>query len=216
MPKILIGTPWNIDFISTGFCEHLRNMIVPYPTWFKVIRARNIPDARNALCLLAVENEFTHIMMIDADQRAPQDCFLKLWAVLEEHGHDKTIAAGWATIKSGNFAGQSCVFESKDGELRPLDPSGFGDSPFPAYAVGTACLLFDTQLLERLTPPWFSDLYVIREEEKFVEGEHSDIFWPVEYRFGQDVTFSLRMRGAGMTIMVEPKVKLPHEIIGTL
>jgi len=215
--KLLLATPWNVSFVSTGFCLHLKNLHVPIPHTFIFMRARHVSDARNAICIEAQKRGATHVMMIDADNYVPQDAFTRLWAILEREGHENTIAYGWTVLKSGEWANKPGVFRTDEkGGFRPIDDIVKQEQPISVDAVGTSCLLFSLKVLEKVRPPWFSDIFVLRPEDKFSEGGDHTIYCPTEYREGQDLTFSMRMKNAGVKLVVDPKMKLLHELTGTI
>lgn len=216
-PKLLIGTPWNISFVSTGFCVALRNLYVPFPYHFVAMASRHVPDARNAICDRARSNGFSHILMLDADTQPPQDTVTRLWNILEACGHDNTVAAGWARLKTGPWANKPSVFKAKDGGgFESIENLTECREFVSAYAVGSACLLFSTKVLDRISPPWFADIFVVIEGEEFIEGEENTVYCPTEYRQGQDLVFSSRIREAGVKLIVDPKLQLPHEVLGTI
>lgn len=218
-PKILVGTPWNIHVIHTQFMVHMMNMEIPYPRKFSVAVARHISDARNTLCAEAVEGGYSHVFMVDADTHPPQDAFNRLWKVLNEFGHGSTVAWGWVILRTGQFAGKPGIFRSSrsgDG-LEPIDDIQKKRGPFKAEACGTACVLIHTGILKGIQQPWFSDLFVIGEdEEAWSEDEEKIIYRPTEFRLGQDLTFSSRLKYHGISNIVDPGCKLPHEFVGTV
>lgn len=221
MPNILITTPWNNNQVSSGFCTSLANLCLamPFPSRFGMYKTRHTADARNIICMDAIEAGFTHILMVDADQHFPDDFFLRLWKILEEFGHDNTIASGWATIRGGPLKGNtSVVFNSPEGIVSP-DEDGIPKEVFQAYSMGTPGLLFSTAVLTKIQPPWFADLLVIDTALDIIEGkdnEESVVYWPTERTMTHDFTFGIRMSEAGVKIMVDPACKLPHEVVETI
>jgi len=215
-PHIYIATPWNVPFISTNFCVTLRNLKIPFEHIYNAHLARHIADARNGICVEAVKKKATHIMMIDADQWIPQDAFIRLWRILEEYGHEDTIAFGWTILRTGRFTGKPGVFKIKNGELHSIEDIKSCRQPISVDAISTCCLLFNTQILRRIHPPWFADIYIIREEEKFADNPQRVIYAPTQFSTGQDVFFSVRAKSCGFKIICDPNLKLPHEIIGTI
>jgi hypothetical protein len=154
-------------------------------------------------------------MMIDADQYVPQDAFVRLWNILEKEGHDKAIAYGWTILKTGEFAGKPGVFKVQGGKLRSIEDLQSRDEPLSVDAIGTSCLLFSVRILERIPPPYFADVFVLRENQGWKTDDN--VIWvPTHYAVGQDISFSKRMREAGVKIIVDPKVKLPHEVVGAI
>lgn len=222
MPNILLATPWTSWMISSGYCVGLRNMLVPFPHAFTIYKSRHTADARNAVCIDAIAQNWTHVFMIDADQVAATDTFIRLWNILEANNHD-VIASGWATISGGPFEGKSSVLEANGPtEVRAIEPARLPKEPFKASCVGSPCLLFATKLLEKIQPPWFADLLIVDDTLEPIAvhegegGETTQFLWPFERRMTHDFTFSIRMVEAGVDIIVDPAVKLPHEYIAAV
>jgi len=221
VPNIMLATPWSNPMVSAGFSTSMANMCLamPFPASFGFYKTRHTADARNIICMRAIEMNFSHIMMIDADQLFPDDFFIRMWKILEEYGHDNTIASGWATIRGGPLKGNtSVVFRGKEG-LLAADADGLPQTVFQAYTVGTPGLLFSTDLLTRIQPPWFADLLIIDtalDTIKEEDGGEGVVYWPTERIASHDFTFGMRMTEAGVRIMVDPKCKLPHEVMETI
>lgn len=216
--RILIGTPWNVPFISSNFCQAMVNVSIPFAFRFQLMDARHVPDARNMICQIALVEDYTHVLMIDADQCPPTDTFNRLWALLEKFGHDTTIAAGWTVLRKGRYAGGAGAFRRVGTGLDCYTPSELSalDEPIELAAAGSACLLFSAQVLRRITSPWFADVVVISEANPWAEGPDSITYQPVEFKMGQDLTFTTRAVGLGIKVMLDPGLKLPHEITGTI
>jgi hypothetical protein len=221
VPNIFIATPWSNSQVSAGFTTSVVNMAMamPFPARFGFYKSRHTADARNIICMDAIQLNFSHIMMIDADQRFPDDLFLRLWKVLEEYGHDNTIASGWATIRGGILEGNtSVIFRAKEGYVSAYEDS-LPKEVFQTYSMGTPGLLFSTAVLTKIQPPWFADLLVIDtalETIKERDGGEAVIYWPTERIMTHDFTFGIRMSEAGVKIMVDPACKLPHEVVETI
>lgn len=229
VPNIFIATPWNHRVISTGFCSSMINLALtlPFPAHFSAFSARNTQDARNAICVSALQEHYSHILMIDADQYVDNDTFGRLWKILEEYGHDNTIASAWATIRGGPFKGNTSILVEAEGGLAAVDSATLPKETFRAYSVGTPGMLFSTRVLEKIQPPWFAELYIIDRELAAIEGssgtgeEDEDpdevkVYWPLERMMSHDFVFGIRMTEAGVNIMIDPECKLPHEMVETI
>jgi hypothetical protein len=208
-PKILIGVPWVYHAISTGFCESLRNMYVPFPTVLcRIFKGRGIADARNLIVGAAIEGGFDYVMEIDADQYARPELFIMLWEVLRQYGRENVVASSWARLKTDKWRGRPCVFQFSDRTLVPLTEEDVRgrDGPFEADAIGTCGFLASTALFRRIPPPWHRDVYLIRPDVRVGE-----LYAASEFKLGQDLGFSFAVREAGGKIIVEPKAFLEHE-----
>ena len=220
VPNILMATPWTHHQISSQFAVSMINLalVMPFPASFNIFKARHTADARNAICLAAISEGYSHIFMVDADQVVSDDTFNRLWKILEKHDHGNTIASAWATIRGGQFEGNTSVlFDAGDRFVSPHE-TRIPKETFQAYSVGTPGLLFCTKVLEKIQPPWFADLLTIDNAlDTFqTEGEESIVYWPLERRGTHDYMFGIRMTEAGVKIMVDPKCKLPHEVVDTI
>jgi len=220
VPNIFLVTPWSHHQLSAGFCASMVNLALtmPFPARFSLFKARHTADARNAACLAAIEEGDSHILMIDADHLFPDDLFLKLWRVLEEHGHDNAIASGWATIRGGLLEGDTSVLLDDEKGFIAFREEDIPEGVFRAYSVGAPCLLFNTAILGKVRPPWFADFYIIDSALESIEDPEDPgvLYWPLERRMTHDFTFGVRMTEAGVKIMVDSKCKLPHEIVTTI
>lgn len=221
VPNILIATPWTHHQISTQFATSMINaaLVLPFPGTFNTFKARHTADARNAICLAAIDEGYSHIFMVDADQYISDDTFNKLWKILEEYGHDNTIASAWATIRGGQFEGNtSIVFDAGDRFVSPHE-TRISKEIFQAYSVGTPGLLFCTRVLEKIQPPWFADLLTVDNALDSIADKGDGggvVYWPLERRATHDYVFGIRMTEAGVKIMVDPECKLPHEVVESI
>lgn len=64
--KILIGMPC-MDTIPVKVVEHLMNLIKPCECYYKFVSGSLVYDARDAICQLAIQGKYTHVLFIDSD-----------------------------------------------------------------------------------------------------------------------------------------------------
>jgi len=152
------------------------------------------------------------MMQIDADQHFDPDFFIKLWEGIQEHGDD-TIITGWATCKTGKFANEPSIFRVEDHDIVSVSKEELEASPtyIDADSYGSCGFLMSTKLLEKIHPPWWADVNLIREDIK-VHGA----FVGTEFTLGQDVVFGARVKEAGGSIKVRTDAFMPHEVIRTI
>lgn len=209
--KILIGIPWNVDYISTKFSIALRNIEIPYENECIDFAGRTNPERANAICRHALANDFSHVMIIDTDQIAPKISFISLWNILEEYGHERTIAFGWAICKKGQFEGKPSIFRKSKKGFHSIDIQEDHRKPFEVDASGCPCLLFSTEVLRKLDPPFFADLHLIRQQDK------QDAEWLfTDFAMSPDFLFSVRAKVAGVALICDPQLKLAHEKMITI
>ena len=221
VPNILIAVPWTHHQVSAQFTAAMVNLalVMPFPSNFEFFKARHTADARNVICLTAIDEGYSHIFMVDADQYVSTDTFNRLWKILEEYGHDNIIASAWATIRGGQFEGNTSVlFDAGDKFVSPHE-TRIPKETFQAYSVGTPGMLFCTKVLEKIQPPWFADLLTVDNALDTIKDKGDGggvVYWPLERRATHDYVFGIRMTEAGVKIMVDPECKLPHEIVESI
>lgn len=212
LPKVYIGTPWPIPYISSGFTQSLRNMFVPFPHMFEMVRSRFLADARNAIIDQAIKGKFDYVMQIDADQYFPPEFFLRLWEVVKAYGDD-AIATGWSVCKAGKFGGQSSVYRVGTDDIVsvPITELEHTREPFEVDAFGTCGFLASTSFFKKLNPPWFADINIIRDDLRMDEFHIA-----TEFAMGQDLSFGVRAKEVGGKLIVVPGMRMPHEDIRTI
>ena len=212
LPKVYIGTPWPIPYISAGFCKSLRNMFVPFPHVFETMSSRFLADSRNAIIDQAIKGGFDYVMQLDADQQFKPDFFLRLWEVIKTHGED-AIATGWAICKGGKFANESSVYRVGTDDIVsvPVTELEHRTEPFEVDAFGTCGFLASTSFFKKLNPPWFADINIIRDDLRMDEFHIA-----TEFAMGQDLTFGIRAKEAGAKLIVVPQMRMPHEDMRTI
>lgn len=212
LPKIFIGTPWSVPYISSGFCTSLRNMFVPFPHVYEQIRSRFLADARNAIVDQAIKANFDYVMQIDADQHFPPNFFLRLWEGIKEHGDDAVIT-GWSICKAGKFGGQSSVYRIRDTDIVavPVTELQHRREYLEVDAFGTCGFLASTKLFAKFNPPWFADINLIRDDLRMDE-----LHVATEFVMGQDLSFAVRAREVGGRIYCATDMRMPHEEMRTL
>ena len=208
LPSVYFGIPWPATFVSTHFAIHLRNCFFPFPdVVVEPMKARNIADARNAIVNNAIEGNFDYVMMCDADQWLMPETFLQLYKGIKIHGSN-TVATAWSVCSSGVFANQTSVYRKEGTGVVPIPSVELEVAPeyIPCAAFGTACFLAPTEVFKRIEPPWFGDVFAIREGDEF-----SGLLRPTEFVIGQDIYASNRLSEAGNQLIVATKARLPHE-----
>ena len=212
LPKVFISTPWNFPYISAAFATSLRNMFVPIPHIYDPMQGRYVADARNAIIYNALESQFDLVMMIDGDNYPSTNFFIDLWKLIKPCP-DNTIATGWSVIKSGRMEGRSSIFKWRNGDFDALtiEETSLQTSPFEAEGFGSCGFLCSTEIFRKLQHPWFADINIIHEERKLDE-----FYMATEFAMGQDLCFSIKARQAGIKIICDPRLRMPHEVISTI
>ena len=151
---------------------------------FSIIQAEPATIARNNIVNAMLENDFTHVLMID-DDTVPQDpdTLSKLLAL------DTDIATGITPFGDGKD-GFICNVQIGDMTewMKPW-PTGI----FDVMHCGTACILIARHVFEAIEFPWFN-YYQDRNGKRRTE----------------DVEFCRKVREAGLTMRCDASIICDH------
>jgi len=141
-----------------------------------------IDAARNNIVKAALEEECTHVLMIDDDMTFEPDFALKL---LE---HDVDIVGGLAFKRVPDF--MPCVFKEKEPkQFFPILPTVFQE----VDAIGSGGILIKREVFEKITYPWFETYY-----------DDTKRHWSV------DMDFCIKAKKTGFKIFVDPACEMGH------
>ncbi len=197
VPRVVIG--WH-DFGSTlgVFAESLANMVAYSGRLYSgTMREQScyLTAARNLIVHKFLKSPAEFLLMIDADLEFPADALHKTIAVQQLVN---------ASVLFGNYClgdGRDSIFESvgKDGlpeQFASLEPGQI----YEVSAGSTGWVLFRRDFLEDMRSaysgdswPWFNHDYVkAAEVDKLLVNNLG------EFRMGEDITFSKRVRDMGI------------------
>lgn len=182
--KLGIGIPCSWTHVPSDFFFSYIQM--NKPSGNQVIRASSGPvdTMRNLIARKALELECTHLLFLDADMVFPEDTIDRLLS------HDVDIVGGLCFKKGPPFDPTLLVGENFKAQiLRDYPPEGM----IEVCATGTACLLLNLDILEKIPYPWF-------EFTRLPDGR------PV----GEDIGFCYKARDAGFKVYVDCSVKTEH------
>ena len=185
--KLLIGVP-SYDYMHAEFVKCLSALLIHLAREgvqfeLAINNGTLVYIARDKIACRAINEEFTHVLWLDADmifQPTVLDDLL-------DSGKD--FVSGVAHSRRPPYL--SCLFKRMD-DLSHLER--FEDcpaEPFEVAGCGFACVLIKTEIL------------------KDVQMHYKTCFLP-ERDWGEDLTFCRRARAMGHRIFAEPYVRLGH------
>jgi len=185
-PRVLIGVP-HTQFMFSDFAVSMTNMHRPSEhcrvMW--VGQKTLIDHARNSVCEVAINNDFTHVFFMDSDQTFPADALMHL---LE---HDKDVVSGIYPQRS--FFMKPVMYRTNRKTKKMEHIIEWPNKLFPIDACGAGCLLVKTEVLRKLKKPWF----LITETN-------------VGGYVGEDFYFCKKVKEAGFNIWCDPRVQCGH------
>jgi len=184
MPKVLLGIPCNGSIKAKTVHSVLAAMRSPDVTTVMLEGALG-PENRNALAQEAVDGDYTHLWLVDADMRFPSDA----WERLLAHQVD---LIGLAYNRRGLPVQTTVRIQDTTGAVGiPTGPLPL--TPFIAFATGSGCQLITTAALTRIPQPWFSIGYT--EAGGFID----DAVW-----------FAMQARSVGIETWCDPTIAATH------
>lgn len=181
--NVMVGIPCG-DMIHTDCATSLCDMMAyiqgnPPPGLeqlaMQFARSSILPHSRMALVERAFKLSATHLLMIDSDMSFPPDTLHRLLSWRKE------FVASAALIRRKPFCSNA---EVKPNEKLVTTPDSTGIEK--VHSVGTALVLIETQVFERIELPWFD--FVYRSKTEFV---------------GEDIYLCTKLREAGVELHVD-------------
>jgi hypothetical protein len=193
-PKVLLGV-CHTQFVFADFMTSMYSLRVPKGTDALFMPGTTLIDqARNEICRMAIQGDFTHIFFMDSDQVFPRDALMNLLAA------DKDIVSGIYPQRSFfmkpviyKFAKDPKPGEKKKEFILDWDEKG---GPFEIDGCGAGCLLVKTDVLRKIGEPYF----LISQGK----GTTKDVY------MGEDFFFCLKSKEAGFKIWADPSVYCGH------
>ena len=141
---------------------------------------------RNSLVLQALEDDCSHLIMIDTDQTYPIDTIKKLLS------HDVDVVGPVIHRRYPPFAPIMLRGEISKYQYVPYDEM-YSNELVEVDATGTGCLCFNMDVFKLMQPPWF-EIY---------DAEDGS---PV----GEDIRFCSKLRSAGFKIFIDTSIDVGH------
>lgn len=145
---------------------------------------------RNKLAEHLLSTDYTHLLMLDADHRHPDNIVERLsrWV---ERDPSRLVVAGLAFRRGQPYDPQAYIM--RDG--KPMQPAEFKPGLAKVDFVGTAAMLINRVVFERLPKPWFAFDY---------RGANAGT-WP-----GEDIWFCTSCMEAGIQVYCDMSCVSPH------
>lgn len=148
----------------------------------------NIATNRYRLVNMALEANATHVLFLDADMTYPRDTIARLLR------HNKHIVGANGPKRCHPIQGTTIGF---DGVQFKTTEEHTGIQK--VKAIGTGCMLINTEVFTKIKEPWFEHRWV-EDLEKFV---------------GSDVFFCIMAQKAGYEVFVDHDISKEIAHIGT-
>lgn len=190
MNRILVGVPVDTH-VEPAFLESFQKAISitqsegwvnPQPM---IVAYRVTNHARNLIVKRALDEEYTHILFMDADMKFPVGLLGKL---LQQ---DKDIIGAFYVRKVSGFL--PCVFQSDDDGHYTY----WTDIVEKVDALGTGALLVRTEIFKTIEFPWF-------EYEPYINDD-GDV-----KQVSEDVVFCRKAKEAGFDIWIDGHLTCGH------
>lgn len=182
--KLMVAIPtldmihWEFARCLTGLVQRLERSGVDYDVFFK--GGTLVYNAREALAAEAINNNYTHILWLDADMVFNADVYEKLAA------HEKPFVTG--VYKSRHAPYKSCIFQSLDPDERVDE---FHDGLIEIAGCGFGIVLTETKMLYE------------------VYKANGNMFLP-NGDYGEDLSFCDKASKLGYTLYCDPAVRAGH------
>ncbi len=149
-----------------------------------------VDKQRNLLATRLLESDYTHLLMLDADHLHPVDVVEQLVAVVKQDPH-RLVVSGLSFRRGPPF--DPVAWYKVDGQVRPM--LEWGQGLITPDLVGSACLLINREVFERLERPYFAFTYNDAVHDKYG---------------GEDIYFCNKCGAAGIGIWVNTMCVSPH------
>lgn len=186
-PRVLIAMPC-LDHIKTPtvHCLFGASAGLNAPAKLHLHQGAYVHDARNQSAQMAIDEGFTHLMLIDSDMEFPPDSIQRLLEL------DKDVVGGLYFRRQPPH--MPTLNEPENNKLVIPNLKKFPmDKPFKVFSVATGFLMIKTSVLKKIPQPWFGF-------GKFKNGDE----------MGEDVFFCRKAGDHGFEVWCDPTIELGH------
>lgn len=187
MSKVLIGVPCGSGIVKSSLLSSMLSLVMSTAGQINlaVIDGCLVHDSRNRFARGALEDQFTHLFMVDSDIDFPPDTLTRLLA------RDKDVVG--CAYHYRRLPLESTVKTwGKDMNAAFMDE--LPEDLFKCHSLGTGCILIKTAVFARMKAPWFNFEYT----------ESGDLAKT------EDTVFCEQARYAGFDIWCDPTIKIKH------
>lgn len=146
--KVMIGLPTAEFARRADFYDHLNVMDKPDGTMFAASHGQSPAQNRNVIIEQALENDCTHIFLVDDDIIVQRNTLAQLLA------HNLDIVGGHYLMR--NFPHQALIFDKEelDGSNHWWTIDNDASGVVEVTATGLGCVLFKSEIFLKLPKPW--------------------------------------------------------------
>lgn len=184
-----------MDMVHTLFMASLLSMERPEGTQVHVCSSSLIYDARNELAMRAVQKKYGRVLWLDSDMVFGPDLMTRLIQDMDEGR--QFVSALYYTRKKPIMPCVYKALEEQDGQTKAVCYEDYPrDTVFEIAGCGFGAVMMDTDVLTRA-------------------GAFGRPFQPMD-GWGEDLSFALRARMAGVTLYCDSRLQLGHAGISVI
>lgn len=194
--KTLISIPC-MDMVHTQFMRSLLQMTKVGEVGFALSSSSLVYDARNTLAKQAVDGGFDRVLWLDSDMDFKPDMFVNLMQDMDDNNLEIVGGIYFSRKEPVVPVVYQKVGYYHDDEQDTVTPCALNyyeypkDELFPCEGIGFGAVLMTTDLIKK------------------VQDKYGLPFSPI-LGFGEDLSFCIRARDVGATIMCDSRIKVGH------
>lgn len=194
--KTLIAIPC-MDMVHTQFMRSLLQLTKVGEVGFALSSSSLVYDARNTLAKQAVDGGFDRVLWLDSDMDFKPDMFVNLMRDMDDNNLEIVGGIYFSRKEPVVPVVYQKVGYYHDDEQDTVTPCALNyyeypkDELFPCEGIGFGAVLMTTDLIKK------------------VQDKYGLPFSPI-LGFGEDLSFCIRARDVGATIMCDSRIKVGH------
>lgn len=194
--KTLITIPC-MDMVHTQFMRSLLQLTKVGEVGFALSSSSLVYDARNTLAKQAVDGGFDRVLWLDSDMEFKPDMFVNLMQDMDDNSLEIVGGIYFSRKEPVVPVVYQKVGYYHDEEQDTVTPCALNyyeypkDDLFPCEGIGFGSVLMTTDLIKK------------------VQDKYGLPFSPI-LGFGEDLSFCVRARDVGATIMCDSRIKVGH------
>lgn len=194
--KTLITIPC-MDMVHTQFMRSLLQLTKVGEVGFALSSSSLVYDARNTLAKQAVDGRFDRVLWLDSDMDFKPDMLVNLMRDMDDNNLEIVGGIYFSRKEPVVPVVYQKVGYYHDDEQDTVTPCALNyyeypkDELFPCEGIGFGAVLMTTDLIKK------------------VQDKYGLPFSPI-LGFGEDLSFCIRARDVGATIMCDSRIKVGH------